>query len=194
MTEVLQTNISTEQLEKIGEIRDLLDDRLQYGCVPRAIESFFGVEATDEQWALRIEDVKNKLAECRAVESRHPDTTYQNLYRQQLQNQDVRDVVKYLDQIKTSNTPLGEAIHEACPIYTVRSGQETLDILHSGEELLAIWFYYSDQFQGLGGHMSHLKYYRFYQTLRSPSDNFEQKQLVPEATYHLFRKSNWSPS
>lgn len=139
------------------ENNSFLVDRREYGCVVRAIESFFGKKATDDEWTLRIDVIKPKMVQIALLDTQEPNDAIRDDIRRRIVEEDVSDVRRYINELSRHNTPLGLAISSTALCYTIQNWEETEKIILSGTDLLVACGMIIDKYEGFIGHMAHLR-------------------------------------
>lgn len=128
---------------------EVINHRTNEGCVVRALESAFGVEATDEEWDMRVEDLKKLREEFKQIEE--IDDPRLRLEVSLTKRVADRKMVKtYLTKVAEHETPLGHALRRSNLIDTALDQKQIRRIAESGGIVLI------DVIRGKARHLAHI--------------------------------------
>ncbi len=163
-------------------------DRIKYGCVVRAIQSFYGAKANDQEWETRVIMAKKKMDQLRLVELGEPNLEARNRASMQIIEQDALDIMDYLNRIAQTESPLGCAIKRIGINYSTPDAEEVERKLHSGHELLVGWGVMLELTEDFSGHMAHFRYYPSAERIISVSDGNIPRVILPKAKYFIYQQ------
>lgn len=166
-----------------------VEKREKYGCVMRAIESFYGAKATDEEWKMRLDDVILKTETAGKYASLVvPKFVY--LAQKNLLERDFDDVRNFIMLLSLSNTPLGLSIGKTQSLYSKKTASEVLRTLTLGNDIMVMYgikIENDPKFKYLG-HMAHLMYAPNRDRVISLSDGHISIPLNPETIYRVIER------
>lgn len=92
---------------------EIINDRIHNGCVVRALESAFGVEATEEEWDMRIMDMRMVQAEFKPIKEMLngiDDPILKERISLIKRVADRKRIMAYMVSVANHETPLGDAL------------------------------------------------------------------------------------
>lgn len=132
------------------------EDRRRYGCVMRAIESFFGTQASTEEYDARIRKARAGAMTIARLSEQFQDPNLEDQERRRLLREDFKDIRQYIKELSQHDTPLGRAIKGTRLQHQTLKSHEVNDLVLRGVDLIVGYGLYSQSYKGYIGHMAHL--------------------------------------
>ena len=165
-------------------------EKALFGCVVISLESFFGTDATHQEWEQRLAAVRARLYQLNQVNQEAPNPRSRNRLRKEIILADFEDVRKYINTVAGNDSPLGVAIKNSELEHKVQTGAEVLELLANGTELLAMWKMVRKVYGGSIGHMAHLRHSPTEGFALGVSDGIPWRVNNKQAYFTLQRKSS----
>ncbi len=110
-------------------------EREDRGCVMRALESAFEARATEQEWGMRMADIRRLLAEGPNPFTTN-DPTEVFLRTKGFLERDSQAIVSLIGRIARLNTPLSQAIRKYDGVSGVYKGAQVREVLKEGKVVL----------------------------------------------------------
>jgi hypothetical protein len=115
---------------------DTVNRRTQHGCVVRSLESAFEVEATDQEWDMRIADIDVIEAEFKPLLRATNCNEEKKFINAVAKLTDRRIIAEYVGIVARHDTPLGDALRRH-RMFDIDLGSQEIDRrVRAGEILL----------------------------------------------------------
>lgn len=123
--------------------------RVENGCVVMALESAFGVEATDEEWDMRVADIKQVVQDFYAFKETEVSPEQERQAWLLARAIDIKLIKGLFGRIAQHDTPLGRVLKDYDFSKVVLDVSEIRQAVREGKILLI------DAVRNLGGHLFH---------------------------------------